>query len=399
MLLDAWKTHYELGKICEFADDIEAAIYHFQKAIQFQPKNADLYHALACAFRQAKQPVNAITACDQALIFNPDHRAANMTRASMYLLLGDFEKGWYGYEERLRDGRIPETGRPKWNRESLIGKTITIFEEQGLGDRIQFIRYTRLLKELGATVWLVSEKPVYRLFRECKYIDAIFRTIDPLPPFDFHVALLSLMGIFQTRLQTIPVNVPYLRPPAEAGRSAIAVVSQYQHQLKIGLTWAGSLFHPNNHRRSCGLLALRELFARKDIRFFSLQKGEPAKKITELPDHDIVDLGPYLTDFADTAAVIQELDLVISVDTAVAHLAGALGRPIWVLLPFVAEWRWMLDREDSPWYPTMRLFRQTLKGDWSDVLRRVSKELNILVEEKMAARHWPPIDPTKAGYQ
>jgi len=248
--------------------------------------------------------------------------------------------------------------------------------EQGFGDTIQFVRYAPLVAARGARVVVACHALLTDLLRSIKGVQVI-GTDEPPPAFDYHTPMMSLPRAFETRLDTIPASVPYLfAQPArlEAWRRRLAARGARQ---RIGLVWAGNPKYPRDRARSCAVERLAPLLMLRDCMFYSLQKGATAAEVVKLdPSGErVLDYSGELESFADTAALIGALDLVISVDTAVAHLAGALGKPVWILLPFAPDWRWLQEREDSPWYPTARLFRQPRRGDWDSVLERVAAEL------------------------
>ena len=304
----------------------------------------------------------------------------------LLLLRGDFAQGWAEYEWRWRCKANPERTylpRPQWSGEPLEGKTVLIQTEQGFGDSFQFLRYVPAVADRGAKVVLTVPGALVRLANNLPGVAAVVSEGDPLPNFDFHCPLLSLPNVFATRMETIPASVPYLAPPADASAAWTERLSSYPG-LKVGLVWSGNPENRMNPARSTPLAELEPLLRISGIRWFSLQVGSPARDIALVPRHPIDDLAPFLTDFSETAAAICHIDLVISVETAVAHLAGALGRPVWVPLAVVPAWRWLLGREDSPWYPTMRLFRQTTPGDWTPVVRALADALTRMVDERGA---------------
>ena len=293
---------------------------------------------------------------------------------------GQLTPGWALYEFRwLKEPFLslrPRFPRPVWAGQDLHGKTILLLGEQGFGDIIQFIRYAPLLKRLGATVLLQMRSGLESLAASFPGVDRVFDRDAPLPPFDFHIHLMSLPGVFGTELASIPADIPYLRADSArsdrwAGRLTAA------GKLKVGLVWAGNPTHARDRLRSMSLGQLAPLLKIDGARFYSLQKGPAAAQIEtlHLSDDDLVNLGPVLDDFSDAAAVLSEMDLVVCVDTAIAHLAGALGKTVWLLVPQFADFRWLEGREDSPWYPTMRLFRQSRRGEWDDVVERVTTAL------------------------
>lgn len=310
-------------------------------------------------------------------------------------------KGYYGYGEALLTaGRLEEgfanyafrsmwgphlsmrqtLARPVWSGQDLRGKRIMLIAEQGLGDTFQFVRYAGPLKALGATVLVRARDPLRDLIETVSGADEVSYDGEPVPDFDYYLYMMSAPCALGTRLDTIPSKIPYLS--AQADR-----VKRWSKRLaadgspKIGLVWAGNPEHLRDRHRSIPPRALEPLRTVQGVRLVSLQKIPGGKEATALPALDLVNLGPELRDFADTAAVISLLDLVVCVDTAVAHLAGALGKDVWLLLPEPAEWRWLLKREDSPWYPTMRLFRQQRSGDWNGVIERVRHDLQAELQD------------------
>jgi hypothetical protein len=287
---------------------------------------------------------------------------------------GDFERGWPMYESRWENSpsgqrRFPQ---PQWQGEGLDAHRILVHAEQGLGDSLQFIRYARLIAERGGKVIVECPRTLADLFRTATGVHEVITAGDPLPAFDMHVAMLSLPLLFNTTSSSIPNEMPYLF--AESRRR-----EEWRHRLatarhKIGLAWTGNPARPSLRKRHIDARILLPLMSVKDVEFYSLQVDQISAD-TRGDSLKITDLTEHLHDFADTAALMMELDLIISVDTAVAHLAGALGRPVWTLLPFVPDWRWGLKGETTPWYPTMRLFRQPVLGDWDSVIQRVTREL------------------------
>jgi ADP-heptose:LPS heptosyltransferase len=296
--------------------------------------------------------------------------------------MGNFESGWAGYEARRSFSvAYPKFTQPAWlGDEAIEGKTILIYADEGLGDSIQFARYLPMLAARGARIVLVVDGPAYALLSDLSGVSqCLAKPADTLPSFDMHCPMCSLPLAFGTRLDTIPSGISYLSAPAEARVQAWKDRLGPHNKLRIGLVWSGNPNHSNDRNRSISL----ETFSRildADAAFVSLQKDpRPADKAALLARPAIVDLTAHLTDFAETAALIRCLDLVITVDTSVAHLAGAMGCPTWILLPYVPDWRWLLDRNDSPWYPTVRLFRQSETRDYVPVLERVRSELATLI--------------------
>jgi ADP-heptose:LPS heptosyltransferase len=307
------------------------------------------------------------------------------------LQLGAFEEGWAEYEWRWRrpghgPRRLPQ---PAWDGSDLAGKRLLIYCEQGLGDVLQFIRYAAVVQRAGASVVLECPGALVSLLRRCPGIDELVAETRPLPNFDVHAALLSLPHLLGTTLATVPAEVPYLAANperVERWREELAGVDGF----RIGIAWQGNPRHPRDRHRSFPLSQFEGLARQEGVRLISLQKGAGAEQAAALQGRfPVVDLPsePDMAEaaFEDTAAIMQHLDLVISADTAIAHLAGALGVPVWVVLSAITDWRWLRGRDDSPWYPSMRLFRQKTLGDWEGVFERIAREVARLqqgAEEK-----------------
>ncbi|MCP5364302.1 MAG: glycosyltransferase family protein [Hyphomicrobiales bacterium] len=414
---DYAEAHTNLGNLCLRENSIDSAIAAYRRALALQPEYPEALSNLAVALRTAgrhgearehcEQAIavkpghvsayvnyglvlsdlgryqDALAAYDRALAIDPRHAAARADRAVLLLLLGRFAEGWSEYEWRWRTPGFTTPRRdfsaPMWDGTPLDGRTLLIHAEQGIGSAIQFSRFCRLAANGGGVV-LECQPSLRRLF-ELSFKDGPVSQVvakgQQLPMCDLHVPMMSLPHVLGTTLETIPADVPYLRAdPADQARWA--------HRLRdvpgprVGLVWAGNPLHGNDQNRSMPASAFGPLIVNSpQATFFSLQVG-PSAGVGMFADGTVRDLAPELTDFADTAAVLDTLDLVISVDTAVAHLAGALGKPVWLMIPSVPEWRWLLAREDSPWYPTMRLFRQDRAGDWAGVVDRVSSALRTM---------------------
>jgi tetratricopeptide (TPR) repeat protein len=309
--------------------------------------------------------------------FRPEAEfGASMVR----LRLGQFAQGWRDYEWRWQQASWAPQRRdfaaPLWlGQEPLAGRTILLHAEQGFGDTLQFVRYAKLVAALGATVMLEVQAPLKSLLSGSAGVAQIFARGEPLPRFDLHCPLMSLPLAMRTALDTVPAEIPYVGAPADRVAPWRARLGE-PGPLRVGIVWAGSAVHKNNHNRSIAFDRFRPLLSVPDVTFVSLQQELGAAEAASLEHHpNVIRLGGELRDFADTAAVVSLLDLVVSADTAMVHLAGALGRPVWALLPFAPDFRWLLDRPDSPWYPTARLFRQPRSGDWESVLARVRDEL------------------------
>ena len=306
--------------------------------------------------------VEAVAVYDGLLARNPADAEAQFERGFTHLLAGDFALGWPDYEFRpARRGAVPPALTPQWRGEALAGKTLLLYAEQGLGDTLQFLRYAPLLARRGARVLLAVPIPIMPLAATLAGVHEIVRPSPILPPFDFCCPLPSLPLYCQTGPASIPAPAAYLTPPPERVAQWSRRLGGYDG-LTVAIAWAGAPGHANDHNRSARLADIEPLLAAPGVRWLVAQKAAEAPAGRRRGE--IIDLGGELRDFADTAAVVACADLVISVDTSLCHLAGALGRPVWTLLPYAPDWRWLTGRADSPWYPTMRLFRQPRPGDW-----------------------------------
>ena len=384
---DYEKAHYNLGKSCHDQNRYQDAILCYQKALQIAPGFYRAYNNMAKTYQDMRQVEKAAHLYRKALELKPDYAEARFNFATLHLLTGNFKEGWKGYEWRFncRDWKRTYPYRyntPRWNGESFVGRKLYVHSEQGIGDTLQFIRYLPLVKARGGTVIFETMTPLLGILKNFPGIDQQVEPASngqPAVACDLCIPLLSLPAIFNTTLKTIPAEIPYLFSDA-------AKTSEWQNRLaakgfKVGLVWAGKSSHDNDHARSCKLENFAPLANIPEVQLYGLQKGKAAGQAAKLADKmNLINLGEQFENFADTAGVIANLDLVISVDTAVAHLAGAMGKPVWVLLPFVPDWRWFFDRNDSPWYPTMRLFRQEKRGDWVAVMRRLTKEVQEVAE-------------------
>lgn len=302
---------------------------------------------------------------------------ADYERSLLRLRFGELPEAWTDFEKRLQiPGRILKSGafgRPKWGGEDFAGQTLLVHAEQGLGDTLMFLRYLPRVKALGGTVRLAVQPPLLSLAATAGGADEILPTGDPLPPFDLWITLMSLPGIFRTALPDIPADIPYLDVPSEVPQRAplSATLALSEELTRVGLVWAGNPLHPRDADRSLDATLLEPLSGLPGVAWYGFQLQ--ARPHPPLPG--FTSLAPLLCSFADTAYALSGMDLVITVDTALAHLAGALGIPTLLLLPFEPDWRWLLQRDDSPWYPTLRLYRQPSPGDWAAVIRRLLADL------------------------
>ena len=369
---DSWR---DLGLGLEHLNRTDEAADAYRQAVQAAPENAENHRYLGSALQDAGQLDEALDAYGQAVGINPENAEAHWGRFWVHALRGEFPKAWDDYEWRwkLSNRTTPELddSAPLWESGDLTGQTFFLRAEQGYGDTLQTIRYAPVLAEMGATVKVGCPPALARLFADAPGVSEVVTGNAGKVGFNSHQAMFSLPRILGTTLDNIPGTVPYLTAPSLEGIELPATTGVF----RIGLTWHGS-GSQSPDRRSVPFDQLLPLLGQERTMFFSLQLGDaahdPARAGTE---NKLADLSPLMDDFASTAALIEQLDLVITVDTAVAHLAGALGKPTWLLLSAAPDWRWMLGRDDSPWYPSMRLFRQAKLGDWSEPLAQLSEEL------------------------
>ncbi len=373
-----YRSNY--GLVLAALDRDAEAIAAFERALELKPDYAIGWNNLGLTLQAANRLPEAVVAFQRALSFAPQFTEARWNLALALLGQGRLEEGWQEYEARLA---IPALGkrkspldRPRWDGVVRPSSTLLLTAEQGLGDALQFARFAMPLAERGVRVLLLASEPLVRLLASVPGVAGTYAFDAPLPPYDAHIPLLSLPGLLGVSTVTkIPAVVPYLTADAHRRTNATEAVRSYPGKVKVGLAWAGSRTHRNDRRRSVALAKLVRWFGIDDIDWFSLQKGEAENDIAAVPEaRRLVRLSAD-NDFDDTAALVAALDLVISVDTSIAHLAGALGKPVWVLLPFAPDWRWLPGRVDSPWYPTARLFRQPRPGDWDCVVHDVAAAL------------------------
>ena len=382
---NSFMAYNNLGATLRLQGNLDEAVASYQNALQIKPDFAAAMNNLGTALRDKGDLDDAMSWYRKAIQLTPDFADAHWNLSFALLLAGLFQEGWQEYEWiwKLKKPkyRLPQ---PLWDGADIRGKRILLYAEQGFGDVIQFVRYAPMVKGKGAEVILGCQKELKVLLKSVVGVSSVVAFGEPIPQFDLQCPLPSLPRLFSTTVDSIPSQVPYMHADIQS-------VSDWRHRLgidtsslNIGLVWAGSPGHLNDSNRSCPLNLFLPIACMNGIRLFSLQKEIPERwasdSVTEL---NLIDNTEDIEDFSDTAAIIMSLDLVISVDTAVAHLAGALGKPVWTLLPFAPDWRWMLNRDDSPWYPTMRLFRQPSPGDWESVISRVHNELEKSLIEKI----------------
>jgi len=375
------EAHVNLGNLKREACDFAEAVEHYRAGLELEPNNATAHGNLGVALQESGEVPAALAAYDAALALAPEDAEVQRNRAMALLQAGRFEEGWKAYEWRWKTRRFAGLDRhdelPRWHGEAALDATLMMHAEQGYGDAIQFARYLPLAAERVGRVVLQCPQPLTGLLATVAGAHTVVATGDALPACDVQVPLLSLPGVFRTELATVPADVPYL----QADAATVARWRSWGDKLagaRVGLAWKGSAEHPRDIVRSPGLEVLRPLLDVPGVSFVSLQRdAEPEEYdcLDEVERARITDMAAAFVDFSDAAAVVAELDLVIACDTAMAHLAGALAKSVWVLLPHVAEWRWLEERLDSPWYPTARLFRQPAPGDWAGVVAEVRAAL------------------------
>jgi hypothetical protein len=370
------------GTALRMLNRFDEALADYDGALAASPRSPEALNNRGVALAAMNRHAEAIAAYTRALELKPDYHRARYNRALSRLVTGDFAEGWADHEARWHGSDVSIRERvfaaPRWSgREDLRGKAILLHSEQGLGDGIQFSRYARLVHERGARVVLEAYPPLKGLLAQLPYVDEAVALGGALPAFDYHAPLVSLPLAFETRLASIPPQAPAIEAPPAYLDKWRALVGEARGP-RAGLAWSGSTTLRNDHNRSIALARFAGIRA-VPAAFFAVQKeireGDRAPLAGSPP---VRQFGDELVDFRDTAALVSLMDVVITVDTSIAHLAGAMGKPVWILLPFSPDWRWLLGRDDSPWYPSARLFRQPAPGDWDSVLERVRGELEAL---------------------
>jgi len=377
---EAAEAYNGRGTVLSDLNRVEEALASFDAALALRPDYTEAEINRGNMLMDLRRVDEALASCEAVLAREPDHADARWNRGLIYLACGDFARGWPDYEWRARkrsDNDVRSFAGARWTgAEPLAGKTILLHAEQGFGDTFQFIRYVPLAVARGANVIVEAPDSLKPLIATLPGVSAVVSRNETTPPFDLQCPLLSLPLAFGTTLQTIPDDVPYLHAPTERIEHWRGLLPSGK-ALRVGLAWSGNPTYGNDRNRSIPLDRLAALTSDPRLAVVGLQR--------DINDDDrrALDQNPHITplrfDFVNTAAVISLLDLVISVDTSIAHLAGAMGKPVWILLPFSGDWRWMLDGETSPWYPTARLFRQPVLGDWDSVLARVRESLESLL--------------------
>lgn len=411
------EAHFNLGSCYRELKQYKAALQCYESAVAFNPGNIAAYINIGNVYNQlgdenkaklyfdkvsnnnetkavvftnigvSKMGQSLVDEASQyfdiALQFEPENPAIHYNKAHALLIKGNYDEGWteYGWRKKRKEFFPREFSRPELKSGMDVnGKTILVYDEQGLGDTIQFVRYIPMLQKLGAIVIFECNKMLLGLFREHTVGRKMIgrdRIKEPPIEYDYQIPLLSLPQFFNTTINNIPSEVPYIYADSSYSKKMAGIIGNSK-EYKIGIVWGGNPVHTGDSNRSCRLENFKALLSVPNIKFYSLQKGGPLDQLEEC-NFPITVLNEYLDTFMDTAAAIENLDLVITIDTSVAHLAGAMGKRTWLLLPFFPDWRWMLDRKDSPWYPTMKLFRQNEEGNWKTVMKEIETELRELV--------------------
>jgi hypothetical protein len=366
---------------------VPRSIECFQQAIELDPRLSESHTNLGSSLQELGKLDEAIACFRRAIELKPEASEAHFGLASALLLQGRFAEGWPEYEWRLKGKDQPkrELRSPPWDGSDLNGRSIMLLSEQGMGDTLQFIRYAKFVKERGGLVTLGCPEPLVRILSSCPYLDRVASELSQ-EGFDCHAQLMSLPRLLGTTLENLPAEVPYLFADPrliDSWRGRLAVHAG----LKIGINWQGNPKYAGDRQRSIPLARFEPLTRVHGVTLISLQMGLGTEQIGQVADRfQVVTLGDDVDRtsgaFMDTAAVMKCLDLVITSDTSTPHLAGALGVPVWMATPFSPDWRWLRDREDSPWYPSMRLFRQTIRGDWDGVFTRIAEELKSFAKTR-----------------
>ncbi|HUY90883.1 MAG TPA: FkbM family methyltransferase [Pirellulales bacterium] len=382
---DFAKAFNNLGIAYWHRADYAQAAANCRKAIELSPELAEAHNNLGNVLRDQGDYAGALACYERSLKLSPDGVDAHWNRSLVWLLEGNFAQGWpeYDWRWKLKSFSTRATNRPFWDGSLLAGRTILLDAEQGLGDTLQFIRYAPLVQQRGGRVIAVCQKPLVQILSSCPGIDRLVAQGEPVPDFDVYAPLLSLPKIFGTTLETVPAEIPYLhadRYLVEQWGRELAPIKAF----KVGIAWKGSPKNRMDQQRSIPLAAFEPLARVPGVQLISLQKGPGSEQLQETASRfAVIDLAQRLDEkagaFMDTAAVIEHLDLVVTCDSSLGHLAGALGAPTWIALALSPDWRWLLERDDSPWYPTVRLFRKTSIGDWNDVFRRMAAALEAAV--------------------
>ncbi|RJF78063.1 glycosyltransferase [Azospirillum cavernae] len=386
----AFEAYFGLGSLLQDQYETDGALIANGRSAALAPDRPEPITNIGLLLKESGSIDAAIAVHRHAISIFPNYAYAHINLAAGLLASGQWDEGWNEYEWRWQAQdlgfRRPTSDKPEWTGQDLTGQTLLICEEQGFGDTLQFIRLAALVRPLCARVVVQCRAPLARIIASAAGVDEVVTEFPDRSGYDCWVSLMSLMARLGVTLDSVPATTPYLFTPADARRSWASVVPT-SGTLKVGLVWAGdpklgcAAARKMDSRRSMALSQFAPLAQIPDVTWVSLQKGPASKQVESAPGGlALIDPMDGVRDYADTAAIIEQLDLVIGVDTSVIHLAGALGKPVWALSRFDGCWRWLLDRDDSPWYPTLRLFRQERPGDWGPVVERVKRELTLVAE-------------------
>jgi Tfp pilus assembly protein PilF len=361
----------------------EALVWH-RKALAMKPDDAGVLHNLGVTLRERDENEEALACFDRALALEPTRGEVAWDRALALLHMGDYERGWPAYEARwlLDEHQPPRAPLPAWDGRPAPGQGLILTTEQGFGDSIQFARFIEAARARVGRITLAVRPPLHALMMSVRGVDQVMDRSGPVGDAKLHLPLLTLPMVLGHRLEDIPGRVPYVTAPP-APSPAVAAAIDRVPGFRVGIVWSGSTTFKGNDKRATSLTRFLRFLEVPNVRLFSLQKGPPTKELDALKGEGlVVDLGSLIDDFAESAAAIAKLDLVIMTDSSVAHLCGALGRPCWVLLSAAPDWRWFSGRSDSPWYPSLRLFRQKSLGEWDEVFDAAVEALRAEVAAK-----------------
>jgi Flp pilus assembly protein TadD len=384
----AWTN---LGNALTQLNHLQTAIACHRRAIALSRRDDPLlHHNLGTSLTEAGQHGEAVAAFTRALELKPDFHMARWDRALAYLYLGNYAQGWADYEIRKVTGQLPARQLPgaAWDGQPYPGKRLVLVSEQGFGDMFWVARYFSRVKALGGELTIECRPELVSLMESLGVADRVLARGAMLPQADLHCYICSLPGLFTPDVAPLP-RLSYLAAPPDRLKRLAGLFAPARAQRKIGIVWSGSVTYGKNHRRAQRLRQFLQAFMLPGIQLYSLQKGPPAAELKAAAGAPVIDLAPHLGDFADTAAALAHLDLVIMTDSAVAHLAGAMGKPVWLLLGHNAHWLWLRDRTDSPWYPSLRLFRPRAEGDWDHVFDSAAAEFMRLVKLRVARTDRP----------
>lgn len=377
------EAHTNLGNISRLANDFDAAIHHYRSALAIRDDGAEIWGNLGVALQEMGELHDALAAYDRGIALSPEDPEIRRNRGMARLKAGYFDEGWRDYRYRWKTIRFRELIRdwpcPEWTGEMQKGARILVHAEQGLGDTIHFSRYLKTLSDMDFRVDFECPDVLLPLFKKAPYLRSVFTPGTEVPKTDFHVPLLNLPGLLAPDFIKQPFADPYLSASKTAVSKWIRLADGWPTGKRIGIAWRGSPDHARDDLRSPGLEVFAPLFELSDLVLVSLQKHNAAEELSELPsDYQLIDPTSVLDDFDDTAGLMTQLDAVVSCDSAPLHLAGAMGKETFAVLPHAAEWRWGTNRDHSPWYPTMKLLMQPCLNDWESVFRKLCDEIKVL---------------------